>query len=313
MKRRNLHTRSERAWRHGRFTLVRLPAPREEDAAFPREAWGAVDTVLRAPAHVHYDLICVPEGAALTARCMVCGGRSEALVDVRTLRRMENSEEALRRAIPAILDRLVSQWAPEHLACPTTPRQHSTPEVIQDFLRMVEHEARKRLAAGEEVLGVLHLLDAQGRVFSFAMGDLPPSCPGSTERSNEIAARHFSIREMVRARKLDLLAAVCVAECWHVEAQEATAQDLRYPSRSPRRRESLVLGMVTPTFQQGGLAFIERRSGRIGEGPGEVAPFTWVHTAESTVLDTLFATTAVLPQSEAEQRRGAGIDLRRRT
>lgn len=315
MKKRFVRSGTGREWRKGRFQLVDLPLPTEAEVIWPRALWGVTqeEWERQSEDHISGRLVYVPEGQAVLAWCAACGGRYEALLDVRTAGwPTTDPRAAIERACDAALAPLSGEWLTGHTSCRDTPKQHHVPVMVQEVLRAVEKAARQAIAAGELAPATLYLLDATGRVYCASLDDLESSAPGNTERVNEIAARHFAIRAWVRARKIDLLAAIVVAEAWVTDTSKSRHDEPpeahRHPSRAANRKEALLLSLVTPSFGQSGSGLIQRKSGIPDEGPGTVDPIEWGPAgAPATLLDTLFAITDVVPQSEQEQKRGRGV------
>lgn len=288
-----------REWQEGRFDLVDLVQPPASDVGTPRAYWGLAQPQAEgmSPDHTSAHLYWVPEGRVLTVRCHACGGRYEGLFDSRAIRRAPDPSAALRIVHAAVAGPLTEEWQPDHVHCAHEPKRHHMPVLVQDLLRVAEKTACEAIAAGEPVPGMLYLLDTTGRVFCVPIDDLESSPPRSIKRANKIAARHFAVREMIRVHKINLQAAVVAMEAWLANEPAPSLGDIPSP-RNPNRTKVLSLMVATPNFARQGVGMIHRRGSIPNQGPGTVGAIEWrVEVGPSAMLDTLFATTDVLPQS----------------
>lgn len=295
-KRRDSGRGNGRARRRGRLRMAdRIPAA---NAVYPREDWGRRSAhVFGAHDHLACDLIRVPEGMAIVARCEICGGRHEGVIDERAANRAADPDAAFLAGLDIVRGQLECEWIPRHRSCPEAASKHHLPLVVEEFVGAVEGIARMRIAAGEAMPAMIYLLDVAGEAYALPIHDVPPSTPESNERRIELAARHSLLRELVRACDLDLLAAISVGEAWGEPHEPGgTAPQAGHAPRSPGRTEHLLLAVVTSTAGWLATGEIQREGGRIDEGPGTVEPLAWsALQRECGLLDTLLATTGVLP------------------
>ena len=279
---------------------ISLPTLDEADAVIPREGWGTARPVELSgllPDHIDGEFILVPEGFVPIVRCRACGGRHEGLVDMRAVSGTDNTENAGEASASAIGSYIDNVWIPEHEDCTEEPRQHHVPQLVKALIGAAEATAREVIGTGQPLGTMYHLLDTRGNVYLHPVTEV--SSPlGTTERVNEFAAVQFALRELVRARRIDLLAAAFVAELWMtdmVEGPDGRGDSLSgviCPStRVPKREEGFLLGFVTPSHGEIGLGRIERRSGRLGQGPGRLGPIAWhTQSIQTRLLDTLLVT-----------------------
>lgn len=308
---------SGRDWRHGRFRVIAVPAIDETKAAFPRELWGTCGTTWRSSeaSTVTVELLRDPYGLVVCARCEACGGRYEAMSDVRAFPALIGQDvgavpEAVRSQILTSTAPITDIWAPAHVACDNEPKQFHTPEPVQQFVDAVVAAARADVGRGNPFPGHVSLLQTDGQVLSYPIYDVPQSSPDDLERENTMAARKAAVRNLIDARDLDIIAAVVVSEAWNSAPEPDSAGAYPPAWMDPDRSEVLTVVLCTPTFGRFGVSPIERRGGAIGEGPGHCGPLTWAPLgSESLLVDGLFATSPIEPWDEDEKRRQAGIDF----
>ena len=240
MKKRLARNRNEQKCEK-RVRQIRLPRLNEADAVVPRELWGTelpVDLNVELPQHTCSDLTWVPEGIAVAVRCLACGGRYSALIDMRPACEAADPQEAVEPNLAVIDSYLQGIWIQEHEGCTQRPRSHHAPGVVHTLLSVVEEATRQMIHEGEPVGLVFHLLDTNGKVYLHHATE-PSAQFGSTDRRNDIAAVQFALREAVRVQRIDLLAAAVVAETWMEEVSNGPPGEISEmvcpPSQAPNR------------------------------------------------------------------------------
>lgn len=305
-----------RGWRRGSFhQLATLPGIPEDDWCFGPDKWGHQLTSLGPKDGQDFkgsiDFYFDPSGLVMSVRCDVCGGRHEALSEtkhfVRLLREDKPKEAAaeLHSQVEAMASPALDEWFPEHEDCPDTPRKHETPSTVQDFLDVSLRAATKDIESGDAAGGYLTILDTQGRAFSLSIRDLPERKQDPDAKVREMSYRKACLRQMIRAREDDILAAVLMSEVWMTPAHNLGTDSYVPPSADPDRTEALSIMLATPTFARVGLAQIERNEGVVGKGPGRVGEMSWDPLrGPSLFTDGLFAT-RTLHEMTPEEREAA--------
>ncbi len=302
------HTRKKSRHAKRRDCVRATALAHQAGPIWPHQNWGMVmGEISGLPSHITGEYIKVPEGVALRALCRPCGGRHETIIDLRTVvdRGPKHLLAACQTAHSRVDADLEDKWIPGHLACSETPRQHHMSLLVQEFLDELEQAARAAIRAGDPVPGMIYLLDTAGWVYGMSIDDVPEWDPGTTKRGNALAARHWVMRERVRAQKIDVVAAVSIGEAWMTPASDEGPA-----SSSQTRQEGLFLAVVTSTFGQWGVADIQRAGGVVGEGRGMVDPLVWSGLGPCPLLDTLLATTDRRPRHPGSREWGAKIRVR---
>lgn len=315
-------TGNGRGWRKGRFDIMVLPLQDGTNAVFPEEFWGTEMVRQKdLPEHLASVIYRVPEGTVVVSRCTACGGRQEHLIDLRrafeevrgkdlkgpadlTPEIVQRTAKEVENALAVLRSPITKEWVEKHKKCTEEPIKHYIPSLVSDFIDSTTRLARKILADGDPIPGNIYILLADGRAMAIPIHDLPGAATKDRSRTIEVQRRFFSVREMVRARKMDILAAVVFSEAWGSVYQ---GPDTPPPSVT-KQEEFVVVMLTTENFGAIALSPIRRKSGVIGEGPGEFDDFEWQPmSGEALLVDGLLATTGLVPQSEEDAKRGAGI------
>ena len=273
-------------WRQGRFP--RLELGKQYYHVMPEEYYGKIIGRPRGlPAHIKGAYEGGPEGIALIAVC-VCGGRHEALIDVRETRYGPEFEKAIPEGVEAAERALQRFWIPEHRNCHSAPKQHHIPDLVQEFVGAVEGAARNAIAAGRGTPSAIYILDARGRAFWTPFD------------GDNAVVYHFAVREEMRAQKLDVLAVVVVDDIWGGEERVAYVPiDDTNDTLLPQVATSTSIRLIDPglsivyatrTFGRYGQASVTRKGTRGYYSPGQVGPITWNNLDDGCwYIDSLLA------------------------
>jgi hypothetical protein len=275
---------------------LRPPDPRT--AVFPPHAWGSLALRLNHDSqHLTMEIHRQPEGMSLIGRCERCGGRTEGLVDFRFGAAFDFAEASreITTAVEVLVPMALQQWAPAHARCQEEPLRHHVSAAVQRFVEQMLVQFRETLAEGGDPPPLLFLLE-RGRdgvvVYAFPMDDLPEG----ESRRIAAAARTYALREFVRTKSIDLLAAVFIAEVWIARVgvdeigDDADAEEIHEAferkKRDRVRDEGIAVTVLTPDYALVGLADIGLRD----DGPGrDLGDVDWSPCGESPILDGLFA------------------------
>lgn len=315
-------TGNGRSWRRGKFDLLVLPLADEKDAVFPEALWGTEALVMPdLPEHVSSTIYRTPEGMVAVSRCDKCGGRQEYLMDFRqALEKIRdrgasedlNADPAFAEqlaqevgdAIGSVASPFAREWFEKHENCAKEPVKHHVPSLVNDFIDSATRFARKLLNAGEQVLGHIYILLSDGRALAAPIHDLPEAAHDARARTIEVQRRFFSIREVARARKFDILAVVLFSEAWGAAYQGSDTP----PPSATKQEEFLAAMLATESFGAVAISPIQRKGGVINEGPGDFEEFEWLPlVGEAQLVDGLLATTGLVSQSPEAARKGAGV------
>lgn len=260
-----------------------LPVPDASQAFYRPDEWGTPTYAVSTDSGCDVEQLRAPEGLVLISRCSRCGARLEGLIDLRAHR--------ISRWVPVpdsgspLLTKLRdhADWVCDHQCLPGLGA-NSLPPKVQRMMDADVNAGREILAAGAMVRSTLRLHFANGSVTKFAL-DSVLGVEGSPGRVAK-AAVAFGVRELVRARGIPLLAAVCMAEVWAAPMEGADSPE---PRDSPSRREYLAVSLVTPEVGQLTFHPIIRASGIQGEGSGSLGEPVTVPPSHQTLFDGLFA------------------------
>lgn len=320
-------THSPRGWRTGNYALVGLPAIDSEDALFPRALWGTTAMEGQPESETFRGsvrLVRDPYGFVVVGICAGCGGRAEGLIDGRRFADMMTAGCApaavreLADQVRVAMAPVTGDWVAEHEHCATAPRPHEEPAIVGEFIDRALQSAIRDLGRGETVHGHLMALDSRGMALALPIHDVPASSHHDARRTNELAARKASLRQLIRAREGDIIAAVALSEAWGQEIPRDGEGDLRdriaqrdhHPWEDPRRSEVLMLTYATPTHGRACLAPIHRRGDTVDSGPADVGQPTWSPNGQpSLLLDGLFATKTLHPMAAEERRDSLGTPM----
>lgn len=238
------------------------------EAVMPVEHLGQVFGEPRGlPSHIKGAFECVPEGLTLTAVC-TCGGRHEALVDIRKTQPVFGYDDALEEGAEAAHQALHTLWLPEHFNCASFPIQHHTPKPVQQFLDVLERSARKSIAEGSCTPLAIYVLDTQRRVSC-----VPPGY--------DITMAQFMARQEIRAQGLDVVAVAVVASGW--SGKQSAAPD------TANVDAMLEIVYSTPSFARAGQAPITPKSKK-RYFAGKVGAMKWTNVDDGCwAIDSLLA------------------------
>jgi hypothetical protein len=280
-----------REWRSGRFNLINPPAL--TGSAFRKKRWGTVclEGTIETHPYISASYIDVPEGLLLVSTCARCGGRGEHLFDLRFV-------PDAARGHRACLDHHDSaeRFMDAHMACSTEPLQQILPSPLKPFLSALESAARTEIRKGRQFPPAICVVTTDVRCFAYSLTNIDAYGPRSTDRLNELTSRAAAMREYIRARNLDVLAAATVSEVWSREPspdqREWVDDDPRRFLSSPtsERSEALAIWVVTTSAAFGGFAPITRMGGVINEGPGRVGDLDWMTCGDAPIFNGLLAT-----------------------
>lgn len=303
-----------------KIRLLRPPAPN-------REIWedselGDNSTFGTEYPHIEGEMMRVPEGELFILRCTKCGGLTEGLLDFVSA---DPEGEGLtmpvaRRLAAAVQDTFGTMgelFIPQHKTCDIAPIKHETPQDLKVWIDFAISQARDAIKRGKAAHGMIHLL-TDAEAFFIPIHDLPERRTGkANDRTPAVLKLHAGVRETLRARDLNPLAALLISEAWvsqiKVDEPDEPAPVMArrfgrtvFPVEDPNRKEAMIVALHTTTFGKVGMGEITRRSGVQDKGPGKVGKLEWLDQAgPSLLLDGLLATT-IQPMTPERRERGMG-------
>lgn len=216
-------------------------------------------------AHITYSVFAVPEGFAISARCSVCGGRAEALTDLRLCARSDGERQRdlalINERFHATIESLVARLSAEHAGCVELPIEYTAPERLRRVMDAQLQLAGDLLSEGEEVSPKIILLLEDGAEIVRAIPGQLTSSMGvyrnapSSKHFSHMAETLFAMREHARAEHAKVLGAMVIGECDFLICDHG---------KPKRRRSRQIVGgglgvtVVTSTFAHSGLAPIAR-------------------------------------------------------
>ena len=212
-------------------------------------------------AHITYSVFAVPEGFATSARCSVCGGRAEALTDLRLCARSEGESQRdlvlMNEHFQATNERLLSRLSAAHAGCAEHPIEHTPPERMRRVMVAQLRLAGGLLSEGEEVRPkIILVLENGAEIVSAIPGQLTSSLgvyrkAPTRKHFSQMAEALFGMREQARAEPSKMLGAIVIGECDFLLSDSGNSK-----RRRSRRHVGGGLGVtvVTSTFAYSGLA-----------------------------------------------------------
>jgi hypothetical protein len=250
------------------------------------------------PSHLSPTAVTVPEGFAVTLRCLRCGGRGEAIAELRPYNHgfaslpdidMDAAIKATDTLAHVFRD-LVREMKRSHAACVHTALQHEWHEqVSRTFVKRI-HAAMRQLCQKKRVTSTLTTVWADGNTRVEDITDLPTYC-GPHDQTGvlppQIAHMQFQHRERARARSAPLVGVILMGQCAGPTAEHAsTAQRYHF------NREYLGMTVITRSSGSTGYSHITRSRGLDGASRVTCAPFVCRPLVEPfAVADGHFALT----------------------